>query len=197
MTLRASRRLPLIGSLLALAGCASHPPLPTVESVDLERFMGDWYVQAHIPAFGEGEAYNGVESYALDEDGRILTSYVCRKGAFDGELKVMEPVGFVRDDRSRARWGMQFLWPFEAEYLIAHLDASYSETIIARTKRDYVWIMTREAEIDEARMERLTARVAELGYDTSKLRRVPQRWPDEGHPVSQAGGDLARHTRRD
>ena len=183
-----------LGLLLALAGCSSHPPMPLVEGLELERFMGDWYVQAHIPVGSEKNAYNGVESYALDDDGRVLTSYVFREGGFDGELEVMEPVGFP-SDRSTAEWGMRFLWPFKAEYLVAHLDADYTETIIARTKRDYAWIMTREPEISDERLEALTQRLAELGYDTNELRRVPQRWPDPGHPVSKADGSLALYTR--
>lgn len=189
------RRIPLLGSLLTLAGCASYPPLPTVEQVDLGRFMGDWYVQAHIPAWGEGDAYNAVESYARGEDGRILTSYVFRKGAFDAEFKTMEPVGRVENAESNAAWGMRLIWPIWAEYRIAHLDEDYTETIIARTKRDYVWVMTREAEISDERLTRLTEKVAQLGYDTSELRRVPQRWPDAEHPVTQAEGSLATWTR--
>jgi apolipoprotein D and lipocalin family protein len=188
--------LPLCALLTAVTvSCASHPPLPTAESVDLPRFMGDWYVQAHIPAWGEGEAYNGVESYARDDDGRILTSYVFRKGGFDGPFKVMEPSAIVRDEATNAEWGMRFVWPFRAEFLIAYVDEGYTETIIGRTKRDYVWIMTREPEISDEELAALTERVREMGYDTSELRRVPQRWPDPEHPVSSAGGDLARYTR--
>jgi apolipoprotein D and lipocalin family protein len=142
----------------------------------------------------EKHAYNGVESYALDDDGRVLTSYVFREGGFDGELEVMEPVGFPNED-SPAEWGMRFIWPFKAEYLVAWLDADYSETIIARTKRDYAWIMTREPEISDERLDALTQRLAEMGYDTSELRRLPQRWPDPEHPVSKAEGPLALFTR--
>jgi|GEM_PF-4092564 len=36
---------------LWLAACANQPPMETVEHVDLERYMGDWYVIAHIPTF--------------------------------------------------------------------------------------------------------------------------------------------------
>jgi apolipoprotein D and lipocalin family protein len=32
--------------------------------VDVPRFMGDWYVIAHIPSWPEREAYDAVESYA-------------------------------------------------------------------------------------------------------------------------------------
>lgn len=184
-----------LGLFLVLVGCASHPPLPTVEDLDLERFMGDWYVQAHIPVGSEKNAYNGVESYALGDDGRVLTSYVFREGGFDGELEVMEPVGFVSKGSS-AVWGMRFIWPFKAEYRVAYVDEAYTETIIARTKRDYAWIMTRDADISDERLERLEAALSDLGYDTDELRRVPQRWPDQGHPVHSADGSLATYTRR-
>ncbi len=64
----------LLAILLAalVAGCqttgGSHPePLRAIDrKVDLGRFMGDWYVIAHIPAFIEDEAHNAVESYRLD-----------------------------------------------------------------------------------------------------------------------------------
>jgi len=191
---RTAARGGALGLLLTLLGCSSHPPLPTVEGLDLERFMGDWYVQAHIPVGSEKSAYNAVESYALGADGRILTSYVFRKGDFDAQLEVLEPLGFVSDE-STAVWGMRFVWPFKAEYRVAYLDDDYTETIIARTKRDYAWIMTREPEISDERLAALSSRLVELGYDTSELRRVPQRWPDPGHPVTLAGGSLATFTR--
>ena len=180
--------------LLTLSACSSHPPQRKVEDLDLHRFMGDWFVQAHIPVGSEKNAYNAVESYALGDDGQILTSYVFRKGAFDADLKVMEPTGFVSDE-SAAQWGMQFLWPFKAEYLVSHIDPDYTETIIARTKRDYVWVMTRAPEISAERLAALEARVADMGYDLAELRRVPQRWPDPGHPVTQGDGPLALRTR--
>ena len=38
--------------------------------------------------------------------------------------------------------------------------------------------MAREPEIDPARYEELLDRVAALGYDRSKVQRVPQSWPE-------------------
>jgi apolipoprotein D and lipocalin family protein len=43
--------LTLSGIALVSACQAAPPPLETVEYVDLERFMGDWYVIANIPTF--------------------------------------------------------------------------------------------------------------------------------------------------
>jgi apolipoprotein D and lipocalin family protein len=165
------------GSILAmLAACSSTPTLPVAEKVDLERFMGDWYVIANIPTRLEVGAHNAVESYRMDRDGSIATTFTFREGAFDGPERVMRPRGFVRDDPSNAVWGMQFWWPIKAEYLVAHVDPDYTETIIARSRRDYVWIMARTPQIPEADFKRLERKVADLGYDVSKLQRVPQRW---------------------
>jgi apolipoprotein D and lipocalin family protein len=90
----------------------------------------------------------------------------------------MRPRGFVRDTTSNAVWGMQFVWPIKAEYLIAHVDEDYTETIIARSQLDYVWIMARKPVIPEQDYQRLVGMVAELGYDVAKLQKVPQRWGD-------------------
>lgn len=166
--------LALVVTAVLLSSCSSHAPMPTVPRVDLERFMGDWYVIAHIPAGLEEDAYDAVESYRLEPDGTIATTYTFRNGGFDGPAEEYHPNGVVRDTATNAEWGMQFIWPFRSEYLIVYLDADYSQTIIGRSSRDYVWIMARTPQLPEAEYERLVARVAELGYDTAKLRRVPQ-----------------------
>ena len=78
--------------------------------------------------------------------------------------------------RSNALWGMQFVWPIKADYRIVYLDAGYTQTVIAREQRDYVWIMARTPVITEADYRRLLDRVAAQGYDINKVRRVPQQW---------------------
>lgn len=162
---------------VTLTACAtsSMAPVHTVASVDLPRFMGDWYVIAHIPTSIEKEAYNGIENYKLNADGTIATTFTFNKGAFNGEAKKYEPKGFVVPNTGNALWGMQFIWPIKAEYKIAYLDPNYQTTVIARTARDYVWIMARKPHIAATEYKHLTDYVAGLGYDMSKLRVVPQK----------------------
>jgi apolipoprotein D and lipocalin family protein len=160
---------------VGLSACSNLPPLPDVEHVDLERFMGDWYVIANIPTFLERDAHNAVESYELAEDGSIATTFTFRAGSFDGPEKTYHPRGFVRSE-SNAIWGMQFIWPIKADYRIAYLDPDYTVTVIGRNKRDYVWIMARSAEISMPLYNELVAYVSANGYDISKLQRVPQQW---------------------
>jgi len=163
-------------------GCASMPPIRTEPSVDLNRFMGDWYVIANIPTFLEKDAYNALESYRMNDKGEILTTFAFNKGGFDGPLKQYHPKGFVRDRKSNAVWGMQFLWPIKAEYRILYVSADYRRTIIGRTKRDYVWIMARTPQIPEAEYTSLLKIVEEAGYDINRVQKVPQSLSPGGGP---------------
>lgn len=86
----------------------------------------------------------------------------------------MQPRGFVVEGSNQAVWGMQFVWPIKAEFVVSHVDADYTETIIARSARDYVWIMARTPTLPEARYQDLVAKVNAMGYDTRKLVKVPQ-----------------------
>lgn len=149
-------------------------PLRAIDRrVDLERFMGDWYVIAHIPAFIEDEAHNAVESYQLDKDGSIATTYVFNNGSLDGPLKTYRPTGFIHNRETNAEWRMQFLWPFKSAYLIAYLDESYQTTIVGVPDRDLVWIMARSKTLPEARYQELVKWLGDNGHDLTKLRRVP------------------------
>jgi apolipoprotein D and lipocalin family protein len=151
-------------------------PMPTVLAVDLPRFMGDWYVIANIPTRIERGAHNAVESYRLLPDGTIDTHFAFRQGSFDGPQKRYNPRGFVLDKTSNALWGMQFIWPVKADYRIIHLNASYTQTVVGRLQRDYVWIMSRTPQISPEDYVRLLQLVAVNGYDVSQVKAVPQQW---------------------
>jgi apolipoprotein D and lipocalin family protein len=160
-----------------LGACAAKgPEVETVDYVDLERFMGDWYVIANIPTFLEKGAHNAVETYALNQDGTIDTTFVYRKDSFDGEEKRFNPKGFVRDNESNALWGMRFIWPIKADYRIVYLNEDYTQTVIARQKRDFVWIMARTPSISDQDYDHMIRLVEGIGYDTNKIERVPQSW---------------------
>ena len=165
---------------LGLIGVASNPvlaesslkPMPVVDYVDLDRFMGDWYVIATIPTFLERDAYNSIETYQRNNDGSIATTFTFNKGSLNGPTKIYRPRGFVKDKRTNAIWGMQFVWPIKADYRIVYLDDNYQQTIIGRTSRDYVWIMARTPAISEQDYLNLLARVDSLGYDLDALQKV-------------------------
>lgn len=175
-----SLTLGLVASGLMLsANAADKPsPVPLAPQVDLQKFSGDWYVIGIIPNFVEKKAYNSVESYRLDDDGTIATTFRYRKGGFDGPLKTMTPRGFVEPGSNNALWGMRVFWPIKGEYRIAHVEPDYSTTIIGRSALDYVWLMSRTPQMSDAAFEKYRAQIGSWGYDVTKFVRVPQQWPE-------------------
>ena len=96
---------------LSLAGCVEDDgePMETVPYVDLERFMGDWYVVANILTSLEKGAHNALESYAMNPDGTVATTFSFNEDGFDGPRKIYRPKGLILDKKTNARWGMQFV----------------------------------------------------------------------------------------
>ena len=122
----------------------------------------------------ETDAYNAMESYRLAGDGTVATTFSFREGGFEGARKTYHPTGYIIDRQSNAVWGMQFIWPIKADYRIVFVDESYSQTVIGRTARDYVWLMARTPEISDPDYQRFLTLIAQEGYDVSKVRKVPQ-----------------------
>ena len=185
MASRTGRKPPPVAVLLtalAVVGCATQPErgaIRTESYVDIDRFMGDWYIIASIPTFLEKDAFNAIERYELDDDGTVKTTFSFRKGGFDGERKQYHPRGFISDSGSNAIWGMRFVWPFKSDYRIVYANDDYSQTVIGRNKRDFVWIMARTPSIPDEDFFKHTQLIREQGYDTSKLKLVPQQWDPE------------------
>ena len=169
------RAVSIIALAFTLSACSNMEQLQVVDDVDVDRFMGDWYVIANIPTRIEKGAHNAIESYRLDNDGSIATTFTFHDNGFDGELKTYTPRGFVSDE-SNAIWGMRFIWPIKADYRIIHLDEAYTVTVIGRNKRDYVWIMAREPAIPEADYMEILGMLESVGYDIAEIQEVPQKW---------------------
>lgn len=169
----------LAATVLVISGCASNSPLNTPARVDLNRFMGTWYVLGYTPLVVDKDAHNGIEHYYLAENGDIETTYQFRKGSFDGELKTLTPVGRVFDQETNAEWRMQFIWPFKSQYVIMDVSDDYTRTIVAHPNRKYAWIMARTANIPEGEYQRMLGQLEKAGFDCSAILRLPQDWAGE------------------
>lgn len=160
--------------LVSLTACSA--PLKTVDYVDIPRFMGDWYVIAIIPNFVEKNAHNSIESYKLNPDGTIATTFTFRKGSPDGKQVVMHPKGRVYNTETNAEWRMRVFWPIWAKYLIIDLAEDYRYTAIGVPNRKWLWIMSRTPQMNEVDYNAVLAKLRILGYDTSKIKKIPQVW---------------------
>lgn len=181
-------RIAAVLVLLTAQGCAMlgpTKPLPTVDRVDLDRYMGQWYVIANIPYFGERGNVAGRAIYRPREDGRMDDIYIYRKGSFEAPEEQMEGVAWVVDTDSNAQWKVRFYWPLSFGYYIVGLDEDYQWSMVGHPTRNYAWIMAREPVMDEDLYQSLLERFETLGYDASRLLKVPQQPSQMGQPGFQ------------
>lgn len=152
-------------------------PQKLVDQVDLQRFMGDWYVIANIPTMFEKGAVNAIENYTWNEEKeRVDVTFTYRADKPDGKLKHMTQRGFIYDTTSNAEWRVQPLWPLKLGYLIIDLAEDYRYTVIGVPNRKYLWIMARESSLPEQTYEEILERIRLQGYDLDKIQIVPQIW---------------------
>lgn len=159
----------ILASALLLAGSAAAAPLQTVPSVDLNRYLGVWHELARYDNWFQGDdCVNVTAEYGLDKDGDVSVLNTCRNPA--GEVtETAEGYARVASDSGSARLRVSFFWPIFADYWIVALADDYSWVIVSEPDRDYLWILTRSDTTSEADIQMLTARAAELGFDTSRL----------------------------
>lgn len=168
---------------LLLSACAGRQartvaPLPAAAAVDLPRFMGTWYVIAHVPYFFERGKVATRDVYRLREDGRIANDFVFKK-RFDQPDRRWEGVSEVLPGSAGARWKVQFVWPFSTELVVVHVDADYAGAVLATPDRRLAWVFGRDPQMPPERRARLLDHLAAAGVDITRLRDVPQMPPVE------------------
>lgn len=179
--MKTNKKFIIILILLLIIGCNYQKeiisvPLETVPFVDIEQFMGKWYVIANIPTFFEKDATNAIEYYELNKNGSIETTFSFFKGSPIGKKMIYTPKGYIYNKKTNAEWRMEFLWPFKSPFLIIDIAEDYSYTVIGYPNRKYVWIMSRESNISEDIYLSILDKLKDVGYDISKIELVPQIW---------------------
>lgn len=166
----------LIMVSLLISGCAHADYMNTVDQVDIQRFMGKWYVLAGRFTYFEQDVHNGLETYTWNaEKNRIDISFTYNKGSFDGPQKALPQKGWIENTQTNAHWKVSPLWPLKFDYLIIDLAPDYSWTAIGVPSQKYLWIMARNWQNADAVIQEAVARLNAKGYNTENLVLVPHR----------------------
>ena len=181
---------------LTLAACsaprdrlAGDTPPPTADSVDLDRYLGTWFEIARADHGFERGCHGVSAYYEYREDGAIRVINRCWEGSLDGELDVAEGVARLEDRMATARLKVSFFGPFYGDYWILDIADDYSWSVVSEPAGRYLWILSREPQMDEAVLAERLEFLHDLGFDTEDLI-YPDQWesaeaaPREGLPAS-------------
>lgn len=174
----------------ALAGCASSPrepamPQPPLPEIDLERFMGRWWVIANIPYFGERGNVASADTYSLREDGRIDVVYSYRKRFDEPRERSLRAWARPLPGTGNAHWRQRFFGILSVQLHILEVDPDYQWALLGTPKRDLAWVFAREPLMDDAEYAALVERLRRFGYEPADLKRVPQVAEQQGLPGFQ------------
>ncbi len=143
--------------------------------VDLSKYMGDWHVISNIPYWAEKDCYGSLESYRLQPDRRIATTFSYRKGGFDQPLKKTKSVARVTNDQTNAEWTVLFLGGLvKVPLVIVAVPADYRYAAVATPDGKLAWIFSRQPTLSPLDYTAAEAALKMQGIDTSRLVRVPQ-----------------------
>jgi dehydrogenase/reductase SDR family protein 12 len=153
------------------------------EPIELQRFMGRWYVIANIPTFADRGTINNTEDYTWDSArGLVQISFGYSKPGQKKRSELLQRATIANE--SNTQWSLSpkfvFYLPVGIPYLVIHCAEDYSTTMIGVPDRKYLWIMARTSHIDDATYKEMIERASQLGFDTKQVVKVPQEW-EEGH----------------
>ena len=139
--------------------------MKTVESVDLEKFMGKWFVIALVPNMIEKGATNSSDTYVLNKDGTIDITYNAIK---DGKQRQIKQKGTVVNETSNAEWTIQMRKPFitfmKFPFKIVYVDENYEYMAVGYPKNTMGWIMGRSSSVSDVDYKKIMDSLTELGY---------------------------------
>jgi apolipoprotein D and lipocalin family protein len=175
-------RLASLAVLMMLAACASKPPIPLADKVDLSRMYGGWYIVATIPNWFEKGMVHPYDVYFRRPDGDIGEDFYMQKGGFSAPRRRYEVHDWVVPGTGDARWRVQVFWPLNLPFLVLYVDPDYRYVLFGERSRDLGWIYARSPEMPDADYKALLARFALLGYDPGRFRKFVQQPSDIGKP---------------
>ena len=148
-------------------------PLTTVEHVDLDRYVGEWYEIARYPNRFEKDCASDVTAvYSPLKQGKIHVVNSCKERT--GAIKESNGYAKISDPRSNAKLKVTFFRPFQGNYWIIDLDPDYRYAVVSEPKREYLWILSRTPRMDATLYDDLIHRVASNGYDTALIKKTLQ-----------------------
>lgn len=183
----------LFCAALLLSACASTPegevdiediPLAAVEKVDLDRYMGRWYMIANIPYFAERGnlapyvEYRRVDRLHIEDLYTALDDWDEKPFTKKGHIEVF-------DLPSMAEGRITFFPAPGQDYAVLYVDEDYRYTMIGHPSRDYAWLFSRQPDMPEEIYEDMLEVLEDNHFNPARVLKIPQRPSQAGQPGFQ------------
>jgi len=183
---------PLVLAAAVLAQAPVHAQtaaLQAVPSVDLPRYMGDWYQIGFYPNSFQKQCVSGTTAnYVLNANNTVTVTNTCTTSEGTpsvavGTARVRQPkvlgipVGTGTTSKLEVRFAPNYLawiplvW---GPYWVIQLPEDYRYSVVSEPTRTYLWILSRTPQLNPTDQANILATLKQQGFDTSKLVFQPQ-----------------------
>jgi len=162
------------------APAQSQPPLTTITSLDVPRYMGTWYEIAKYPNWFQKKCVADTRAdYQLQANGRVQVTNQCRQvtGEMDVAIGEARQIGLSTSPKLQVRFApswlsmLPFVW---GDYWVVDLDEGYQLVAVSEPKREYLWVLSRTPKVAPGAFDALMGRLKAQGFDMGRLERTNQ-----------------------
>ncbi|MDX1573826.1 MAG: lipocalin family protein [Methylophaga sp.] len=155
---------------ILLSACTNSPQgITAVDNFVVERYLGKWHEIARLDHGFERGLTKVTAEYSLRADGGIK---VINRG-FDAETQewqTAEGKAYFVEDANTGHLKVSFFGPFYGAYVIFELDKyDYQYAYIAGPNRDYLWLLARQPNLNNAQKQDFVTSAQALGFETDEL----------------------------
>jgi apolipoprotein D and lipocalin family protein len=152
------------------SGCTGSPDgVTVVTGFEIDRYLGTWHEIARLDHSFERGLSAVTANYSLRDDGGV---HVVNRGYNDQSGEWDEAIGkaYFVGASDVGQLKVSFFGPFYGGYNIVELDKSdYQYSLVAGPDRDYLWILSRTAQMQPDILQSLVNKARELGFATDEL----------------------------
>ena len=149
-----------------------------VDQVDIRQYAGKWHEIAHLPMYFQRKCIANITAqYSVNADQTIGVLNSCRTA--NGEIISSEGVAYSQN-KGNSKLKVSFLptglrWiPFSrGDYWVLRVDPEYKVALVGGPSHKYLWILSREPQLDEATYQSYLETAKHYGYDVTKLIKLP------------------------
>ena len=165
---------------LPLVACMSDaspggPPLQTIASLDIQRYLGVWHEITKYPNQFQAKCVSDTSAtYSLSQDGTVRVVNRCKTadGGMAEAIGEARQVGGPDSPKLKVRFApawLAFLPMVWGNYWVIDLDEDYRLVAISEPTRRYLWVLSRAPTVDAEAYQALLKRLGAQGFDLSKL----------------------------
>jgi apolipoprotein D and lipocalin family protein len=188
----------LLGVILfaAIQTYAMGTPPPTVNSVDLNAYVGEWYEQRrlsnsfqdNLPLAGYGVCQNTKATYVVLGKDKLSVTNTCYR--FDDSGKSQEETAHAKarvvagSNNAKLKVNftgialLEFLGIGDGDYWILDLgpvvDGKYAWVLVGHPDLKFGWVLARDRQLTESKVEKIVEKAVSFGYLKGQFKKFLQ-----------------------